>query len=395
MTWTDAARNHLESRLLKLRRRLGPDDGDPDEVVADCRRHVEAATAHLPSIDVADIDAALARLGPVGSGPAGRTGTATEPAPPPPHPGRRILWWLLVTILPAAALGFGLHLEMDPLIPTVLHAALIATVPAAGLVGSLAWHRSPRLRTALVGLALGTAAYYALALMPVVPIAMIGILFLGLGLLPLAPLFATVALGLTVARDRSGPWTRRRTLAWSLAAVAALGAFDLHMRGLLDLIEEAKDPASRPRIAQEIAARGSIRYLEPGQRGILGPVLTHSAFDIGRMGDDRRTVDDQVLAELRFRATGELDGGSGRAVWWDELRGRQTVGAPIHDLTVQESRLDGSVDAEAALAYLEWSWVFANQGAAAQEARCELVLPPEAVVSRLTLWVDGEPREAA
>ncbi len=73
-----------------------------------------------------------------------------------------------------------------------------------------------------------------------------------------------------------------------------------------------------------------------------------------------------------------------------ELRGR---GQP--DLSLASSRIDGSFDPDAALGYLEWTMVFKNTASFQQEARARLALPPGGVVSRLTLWVNGEEREAA
>jgi hypothetical protein len=65
------------------------------------------------------------------------------------------------------------------------------------------------------------------------------------------------------------------------------------------------------------------------------------------------------------------------------------------DLELASSRIDGSVDAAGAVAYLEWTLVLHNASSWQQEATAELELPPNAVVSRATLWIDGEPREAA
>lgn len=59
------------------------------------------------------------------------------------------------------------------------------------------------------------------------------------------------------------------------------------------------------------------------------------------------------------------------------------------------SRQDGVVYPEAALAYLEWTLEFRNDSILQREARAQIALPPGAVVSRLTLWIDGEEREAA
>jgi len=57
--------------------------------------------------------------------------------------------------------------------------------------------------------------------------------------------------------------------------------------------------------------------------------------------------------------------------------------------------MDGSLDPDAALGYLEWTMVFKNTAAFQQEAVSRIALPPGGVVSRLTLWVNGEEREAA
>ena len=44
---------------------------------------------------------------------------------------------------------------------------------------------------------------------------------------------------------------------------------------------------------------------------------------------------------------------------------------------------------------MEWTLIFRNDSNAQREARAEVQLPPGGVVSRLTLWVNGEEREAA
>ena len=44
---------------------------------------------------------------------------------------------------------------------------------------------------------------------------------------------------------------------------------------------------------------------------------------------------------------------------------------------------------------MQWTLIFKNDSLAQREARAEVQLPPGGVVSRLTLWVDGEEREAA
>ena len=66
----------------------------------------------------------------------------------------------------------------------------------------------------------------------------------------------------------------------------------------------------------------------------------------------------------------------------------------LRGLSLAGSRIDGSVDARAALGYVEWTFELANAAPMQREARAELVLPPGGVVSRVTLWIDGVEREA-
>ncbi len=80
---------------------------------------------------------------------------------------------------------------------------------------------------------------------------------------------------------------------------------------------------------------------------------------------------------------------------WDDERGGSEVGARIRGLSLFSSRLDWHVDSDSALAHGEWTLEFKNQHSNAQEARCQMLLPAGGCVSRLTLWINGEPREAA
>jgi hypothetical protein len=80
---------------------------------------------------------------------------------------------------------------------------------------------------------------------------------------------------------------------------------------------------------------------------------------------------------------------------WDGERGGDAVGARLRGLSLASSSLDWHLDSPSGLAYGEWTMEFRNQHGNAQEARCQILLPPGACVSRLTLWVNGKPQEAA
>ena len=80
---------------------------------------------------------------------------------------------------------------------------------------------------------------------------------------------------------------------------------------------------------------------------------------------------------------------------FDDHVGGDDVAVRLKSLDLTESRFDGHVDGVSRIAYGEWTMVFKNTSSNAQEARCQVRLPRDGRVSRLTLWVNGEPREAA
>ena len=80
---------------------------------------------------------------------------------------------------------------------------------------------------------------------------------------------------------------------------------------------------------------------------------------------------------------------------WDKDQAGDAVAGRVRGLSLATSRQDGVVYPEAALAYVEWTLEFKNDSRLQREARAQIALPPGAVVSRLTLWIDGEERDAA
>jgi hypothetical protein len=80
---------------------------------------------------------------------------------------------------------------------------------------------------------------------------------------------------------------------------------------------------------------------------------------------------------------------------FDPDQGGTIIAGKVKGLSLSSSRIDGSTDADAGLTYLEWTLNFKNDSFSQQEARSEIQLPPGGFVSRLTLWVNGEEREAA
>src|ERR1043166_1306501 len=204
-TWTDSARATLEHYLESSRQRAATSGADADEVAGDLRRHIEeeVAALKLPVVTGEDVRRIIARTGTLPE-------AAAQPGPVPiPEPSlvKRALaptgsaaLLLFGVLLPLATLVIELASHIcagtffDPL-PTWLHVLLVASIPVAN---GLAWifmrapRRAPRWLWWLNGVALGAGIFYAALYAPMSPFAVIGILYLGFGLLPLTPLLSLI-----------------------------------------------------------------------------------------------------------------------------------------------------------------------------------------------------------
>ncbi len=321
-------------------------------------------------------------------------------------------------VLPAVTIGVEVATNMcanelfDP-VPTVWHVLLVAFVPLVNLQVWLAVRRARTQRGTLLGwanaLAIGIALFYAVVFITVTPIAIIAIAFGGLGLLPLAPMLSLIAALLLRAKLRQIV-PPARSIKWSgLAIGVVIGLM------LLVLIEI---PSTLTRIGMEMATS---EQTERRTRGMKLLRVAGSEEYILRACYERRnsatdplgflfTFNDPTTAEEARAAYYRLTGQSFDSVppprlagrWnpmaerdFDTEQGGEIVAGKLRGLSLKDSRLDGSVDANANVGYLEWTMIFKNDSNVQREARAQVQLPHGAVISRLTLWVNGEEREAA
>ncbi|QDU69315.1 hypothetical protein [Engelhardtia mirabilis] len=326
-------------------------------------------------------------------------------------------------VLPLAALiwelrtGASAEQYLDP-IPTPWHALLILSVPMTSALALVAGRLPGAMlfpARVLVGLALTVASLYALAYAPIAPFAAVMVLF-GIGALPLAPLLSVLAL--LIARSRF--LARARELGRSptplagvlgvlvgLGAPVALGMATYATTAAMAMAHH-KDP--------EKAQRGMELLRRVGSASVLRGLCETQApsVDLGQWF--RRGSRDWTQATAResyYRLTGRpwyadprpTSGWISRPrprTWaeagfrdWDPAQGSERVGPRLDDLSLVDSRLDARADGPSSTVYWEWTLAFENTGWLQREARMVLALPPGGVVSRLTLWVDGEEREAA
>lgn len=447
-TWTATARHELERHLAGLRPALAGSGADPDEVLDDMRRHVaeEVAAARLRVVTEEDVRRLVGRVAPTfpfvtrrsvlgekDTGTEGESGKADSRVRPPSGGRRWRVWggwgsWMIAifgVIIPLGTLVFEWTTRVcaaeffDPL-PTVWHVVLVGMVPVANVLGLVPGDRlgkrGRRLRWWMNGASIGVSAVYCVPFLPLMPWAVVGIVF-GLGLLPLAPLFGLAAAGSLRRRmrrelresgteDEDGRWPRE---GWIAAVVSVLLLLVYLTPGVVT--RHQARVALRDDAADSDAA---VRWLRRwGDRGIL----LREAY-----GERRETWGGVAFAplptdgarELYFRVTGEPFNAvpPPRTVWsrrnrgwlsevetggveWDTALGSEAVAGRVRGLSLAASRMDAMADADAAWSYVEWTMEFRNDHERLQrEARAQIQLPPGGVVSRLTLWVNGEEREA-
>jgi hypothetical protein len=438
-TWTNQAEKRLAEYLEERVRREGFDGEEADELKSDLRRHIheEAEKESGEGIGSLQLEGILGRLDAgYQSRPEVEKLESYQAWSGTPKKLRPFWAWTWAVVLPLGVAVFELltafcgSVFFDP-VATGWHVALVLLVP---LVNAWILKGAPggseRIKGFAAGFVLVIALLYLLLFLPLLPASVIALIFVGMGLLSLTPVMAglwTWRIGRRLRRESTdAPAYRRgwRTgFAAALLALVVLEGPALWTRANLSAATEEGD--------SQAPAIGRLRSFH-SQRALLracyeGNTGTTMATDIsgwmsrgweipGMMFDERGSFSQADSAKVRdvfFRVTGKpfnsvkpprmvREGGLGRGrsnafreMEFDEHLGGDEVAVRLKHLDLAESRFDGHLDARSGLGYGEWTMVFHNGAANAQEARCQVLLPRGGRVSRLTLWVNGEPREAA
>lgn len=431
--WTDSARAELDSYFTRMADTFRADGADPDEVKEDVRQHIIEACLDLNIILVSqdDVKRFLRRMDLPGTELDFRVKQVSfetlEPVNPLKlkHPA---LLMLVGVVLPLVCLGLQALFQADgdrtfDAAPTWLHVLLIGLLPVWSL--TRLFHQqaisNDRLRALLVftGLIVGITSFYSLLFIPFTLIGLMLIIVWGIGLLLLAPLLTfwlSVQVGWLPLRRAAldqGVKPLRFALAGFVLAWGVLIGVELPQSmtqfGLM------RATHINPRI-QQSGLDWLRRY---GDRDKLLEACYESRRDLTNLPGlllaynatpeeardvfyrvTGRTFNTFPVPKMGFRSRWNPDD----EFFFDEDQGSDMVGGRLKNLDLSASRLDASVDAQAALGYLEWTMEFSNTSSATgsgsqrpsqKEARALIQLPPGGVVSRLTLWIDGQPREAA
>lgn len=332
---------------------------------------------------------------------------------------RQALFIFFGIVLPLTAIALkemAADIFFDPA-PTVLHWALLLLVPffhvAVLLVPPRAFHKTGL--AVVAGVCIGVSTAYTIAFSPILPIAAV-FTIVGIGLLPFAPLGALVSSGFAlrhIAREVSHSGqdaphrfyerTNVRAVAGAVVGISLLVTPSVQdwiaLRGMRQAA--SSDPEEAANAIASLRSWGAHRsMLEAG----TNPVRNQGFFDLESILGDRIPHDE--AAAIYYKVTGETVAQGairhGRSSddeerWWDDrwLGGTQ-IGEVDPHVELIGSRLDGSLDGDAALGYSEWTLEFKNTHKfQSKEARARITLPHGGVVSRVTLWINGEPQEAA
>jgi Vault protein inter-alpha-trypsin domain len=340
-------------------------------------------------------------------------------SPPRQKPGTFLIF--AGVVLPSVAIFIEIATRIcaqtffDPL-PTIWHKFLVIATPPANLLVIYGLRREQAEYHWKLGLANGLAVvvstFYTILYLPLMPLALIALAYAGLGILPLSPVFSLIASAFLLRQLRilrregrgiyeSGK-ARLRGFGWGLAITALiLVAAEVPM--ILTKIWMSK--AASDSQAESVRAINLLRRYGH-ERTLLAMCNTRRDF-AGLSGvfyylsysfsiEQARTVFYRVTGKPYESVRGDDFNAfafEDRSTELDETG--ELMGSSQPELSLASSRIDGSFDPDAALGYLEWTMVFKNAAAFQQEARARLALPPGGVVSRLTLWVNGEEREAA
>jgi|SRR5215216_621996 len=324
-------------------------------------------------------------------------------------------------ILPAIAITIEASMHIcaeiffDP-IPTVWHLMLVLFVPLAQLHVWYTIRRGVPDRLLLAGFAnavvIGISIFYSIAYLPVVPMAFLTML-IAVGLLPLSPFLSLIGALLMRQRLRQ------------VAAATSQQSFALRIPGLLlalgltaGVIGLMEIPAALTRYGIHMAASPSpvartrgIRFLRnySSKDQMLLSCYSQDGGTTNVTGHLFSTQDPVSIDEARkiyYRVTGETFDMSvppqrmgGRLISQETFdfendQDGTRIGGKVKGLSLSTSKLTGKIDADGGVAYLEWILAFRNDSDWLREARAEIQLPPDGVVSSAALWKNDKEREA-
>lgn len=437
LEWTESARNRWEQFLAAKVQASNFDAEAAQDLREDLTLHLEEdlVAEKCEIVTLTRVEKAVADLG-------GQPEEEFSSVKPTTRWGRLrkgltsgfIITWGVVMPLLVFGLefftGFCGSVFFDPL-ESWIHVVAVGFVIASNwwLLTTRSRRIALKWRALAAGSSLGMSTFFGLLFVPLIPLSCMAVLILGMGLLSLTPVLNVLATWSISRRHRevgSSEWNAwwKGGLFASALLLVILQVPSVWTRLALNQALSEKDTVAERGLAQLRTFHSEktlLRACYEGNRGtsmstdisgwlldgwqLLLPFLWEEPFR-SFSSEDVRTVYYRVTGDAyntqpppSFIVKGNvLGGGADRGldqIQWDDHLGGEEVAVRLANLDLVQSRIDGHLDAPSGLTYQEWTMVFRNENSTAQEARLQMLLPEDGVVSRVTLWVNGEPQEAA
>ena len=429
--WTKGAKAEWESYCSQLRDKLAGSDIDAAEVIEDIHRDIESKFTEtgVKVVTESEIKNTLAQIGlPDSSELNGSEHSMTalvdntspdteQTGPTKLKPAGTFNIKLFGIILPIIAVvvelstGICAGMIFDPL-PTVWHIILYLSIPVSNIVTLHAVENNLTHKYNLMGLlnsfSIGVAIVYTIFFLPLLPLSILAILAMGLGFCSLSPLLALIVLVKMRKKlkeiapsemDQKVPGLIKGIVISLLIMVLVILPSLLTRTGI--------EMATSNNPETEIKGINLLRSRICSQNKLIEACYQRfngmeDIFINYICGQDHASP--EQVRKIYYKVTGKpyysVELPNTITPNWRRMRdfnqGDSQIGVQIEDLSLSSSRMDASIDADSALGYLEWTMTFKNDHSwNEREARANIQLPSGAVVSRLTLWVNGEEREAA
>jgi len=307
------------------------------------------------------------------------------------------------------ATGFCRETFFDPL-PNVWSCLVFALIPLGNsmvLYGLKHPSKNSLPRLLLTnGIAIGVSVYFSLTFLPILSLSLLGSLLLigTAGLAPFIALICSFRLRARLLQMRSDLEISSQTNMGTIGGVVGfLLLFPIGFTVFATDVSLNRMSSSASLEQRERGIRGLENYASPWALAYLaaGKRVGYYSWSGGSMWDGARR-NPLATPEAVYRITGRGMADLDQQTWrngssnWNLFSIRRPDRQVRSDgLSLSESVIDGWADGDGMVGYLEWTMVIQNRSRVNGEAISTIQLPKGATVSRLTLWVNGEEREAA
>jgi len=279
--------------------------------------------------------------------------------------------------------GMCAELVFDP-IPTIGLCMLVALVPGANLLAWLMLAFGSRKHLRIIGLvniiAIFVASCYTLVFVPFLPLTVMALFYIVMdpgciiALLALAPLtglicavWLRVLMRKRLCGDNKVPmfwfgfvlsvvlfFAAQTNLVTMVGLRLALSSMPAHRTEGIKLLRTAGNEDAMLRRCYSMPDNSVFAFVD-------GMVLAGSGIsNLAARDIYFRVTGDDFTTKPPPHMPGPRRGGFPSDFDW--YQGTDTIGPPRNALTLDESKMDGSVDAHSAVAYIEWTMAFRNDG---------------------------------